>query len=113
MNCRRWALGLAVLGLTLLATGPARADRTPSTRVPTFLNNGARGDITVPYTTDGNSTMMRAGFVAPYYVASPIVNDTANPGSRPVFNVYAFYGASKQFGATEGAAPRARPIPGQ
>jgi hypothetical protein len=101
-----------VLGLTLLTVPPARAERTSGTRVPTYLNNGARGDITVPYTTDGRSTLMRNGRVEPYYYARPIVDDPANPGARPVFNVYSFYGASKNFGATEGAAPRER-FPGQ
>jgi hypothetical protein len=109
----RWAAGLTVLGLLLLTARPAHASRTPDTRVPTFLNNGARGDITVPYTTNGISTLGVANGVAPYYVATPNVNDPRNPGTRPVFNVYSFYGATKLHGATEGAAPRGTPIPGQ
>jgi hypothetical protein len=113
MSRWRGALGLIVLGLFLLTTGPARADRTPSNRVPTYLNNGARGDITVPYTTNGISTLGVYNGVAPFYTATPIVDDPRNPGARPVYDVYAYYGASKNYGSTEGAAPRRTPIPGQ
>jgi hypothetical protein len=106
MNGWRWVTGLAILSLFLLSAAPARAERTSGARVPTFLNNGARGDITVPYTTDGRSTFMVNGYVAPYYFATPITDDPRNPGARPVFNVYSFYGATKHYGSTEGTAPR-------
>jgi hypothetical protein len=106
-------MAFAALALVVLSAAPVRAERTSGARVATVLNNGARGDITVPYTTDGRSTMMVNGYVAPYYVASPVVDDPKNPGVRPVFNVYSFYGATKNYGATEGAAPRRYgPTPG-
>ena len=106
MNVWSWATGLAVLGLFLLSVAPVHAERTSGTRTLTNFNNGARGDITVPYTTDGRSTLMVNGYVAPAFNKTPIVDDPKNPGVRPVYNVYSFYGATKNYGATEGAAPR-------
>jgi hypothetical protein len=106
--------GLLALGLSLMLAGSARADRTPSYRVPTNIAPGARGDITVPYTTNGYSTLGVYQRVQPRLYATPTVDDTRDPGARPNFNQYSYYGASKQFsGATEGAAPRRTPIPGQ
>jgi hypothetical protein len=113
MNVRQWATTLAVLALGILSAAPVRAERTSGTRMPTVLNNGARGDITVPYMITGRSTMMVNGYSAPNYYATPIVDDTRNPGVRPVYNVYSFYGATKTHGATEGASPRQYgPTPG-
>ena len=61
----RWQIGVGLVAVTLLACGTARADRTPSTRVPSPPPaTGSRPDITVPYTTDGRSTLMYGGKVA-------------------------------------------------
>src|SRR5947209_6131195 len=93
--------GLIALGLALLLADSARAERTPSYRVPTGYAPGARGDITVPYTTNGYSTLGVYQRVQPSMVATPVVDDTKDPGARANYNIYAFYGASKQHsGAT-------------
>jgi hypothetical protein len=101
------------LALALLAVGSARADRTPPTRVPSPPPaTGSRPDITVPYTTDGRSTLM-SGRVAPKITSSPIVEDKKDPGARPVFNL-PFYGAVQSFGDRSNGAvsiPGAIPLP--
>jgi hypothetical protein len=109
----RSRIGAGLLGLALLA-GTALADRTPSTRVPSPPPaTGSRPDITVPYTTDGRSTLMDAGKVAPRVYSSPTVNDPKNPGIRPTFNL-PFYGAVQSFGDRSNGAvskPGAIPLP--
>jgi hypothetical protein len=100
--------------MLLFAGAIARADRTPSTRVPSPPPaTGSRPDITVPYTTDGRSTLMFAGRVAPRVYSSPIVDDPRNPGARPVFNL-PFYGSVMSFGGRSNGAvsvPGAIPLP--
>jgi hypothetical protein len=89
----------------LLAAGSARAERTPGTKSTNVPSTGARVDITVPYLTTGRSTLM-SGSVQPRIYQSPIVGDTQNPGTRPVFNLI-FYGSRMSFGDQEnGATPR-------
>lgn len=111
MNRSHAAAG--ILGLALLA-GTALADRTPSTRVPSPpAATGTRPDITVPYTTDGRSTLMYAGKVAPRVYSSPTVDDPKNPGARPTFNL-PFYGSVMSFGDKSNGAvskPGAIPLP--
>jgi hypothetical protein len=93
--------------------GIARADRVPSTRVPSPPPaTGSRPDITVPYTTDGRSTLMNGG-VAPRIYSSPNVNDTKNPDIRKVYNL-PFYGSVMTFGDRSNGAvskPGAIPLP--
>ena len=93
----RSRIGAGILSLAPVA-GTALADRTPSTRVPSPAPaTGPRPDITVPYTTDGRSTLMYAGKVAPRIYQSPTVDDPKNPGARPTFNL-PFYGSVMSFG---------------
>jgi hypothetical protein len=106
----RWAAGLLVLGLLLVPAAAARADRVPSQKTEVPRDPGVRGDITVPYLTDGRSNLMVSGYVAPRVYASPCVNDPKNPGVRPVYNL-PFYGGVQAFGSrSEGATPRAYPV---
>jgi hypothetical protein len=95
------------LGLLVLAADSARADKVPTTRVPSALpGTGSRPNIIVPYTTDGYSTIMINHGVAPRIYSSPIVNDPSNPQARPVYNL-PFYGGSQSFGdASNGAVSR-------
>src|SRR5262249_19318238 len=82
--------GLAWAGATLalaLLAGAARADRVPSFKVEVQPQHGVRPDIRVPYLTDGYSNLIRYGRVEPFVYGSPIVDDRANPQSRPVYNL--------------------------
>jgi hypothetical protein len=104
---RCWlAAGLA-LALSAALAVEARADRVPTTRTSGMKSTGSRVDITVPYLTTGNSAFM-SGAVAPLIYYSPIVDDPANPQSRPVYNLI-FYGSRQAFGdRSTGAVPRTR-----
>ncbi len=106
MHIVRWAPGLSALALVLTAS-TARADRLPSSRVPSPPPaTGTRPDIFVPYTTNGYSTLGVAQGVAPKIYASPIVDDPKNPGAKPVYNL-PFWGGVQSFGdRSNGAAPR-------
>jgi hypothetical protein len=56
---------------------------------------------------------MFAGRVAPRVYSSPNVEDTRNPGARPVFNL-PFYGSVMSFGSRSNGAvsvPGAIPLP--
>jgi hypothetical protein len=98
--------GLLVLGLCLLLTGVAQADRVPSSKASYPTYPGTRPQVTVPYTTNGNSTLGVYQGVGPRIYASPNVEDGKNPGVQPVFNLI-FYGSSQSFGsASNGATPR-------
>jgi hypothetical protein len=93
-------------GLALGAAGPARADRVPSSKTVVTPNPGSRVDITVPYLTNGNTTLGVWNGVAPRVYSSPIVDDPKNPQAKPVFNLI-FYGSSQAFGdKSNGATPR-------
>ncbi len=103
---RLWVAGLLAPALLVLAVPAARADRVPSSKVVVQPNTGARVDITVPYTTNGYSALGVYGRVAPKIYASPIVEDKANPGAKPVYNLI-FYGSVQSFGSkSNGATPR-------
>jgi hypothetical protein len=68
-----------------------------------------RGDITVPYLTNGFTTLGVYQGVAPRIYASPTVYDPKNPQIRPVFNL-PFYGATHSFGdLSDGAVSRPKP----
>jgi hypothetical protein len=106
MSVCRKAAGLLLLGLWLLAVGQARAERVPSTKTVILPNPGARGDLTVPYTTNGRTTLGVYNGVGPYIYGSPVLPDPANPQGRPVFNL-PFYGGGQAFGTlSNGAVPR-------
>ena len=103
----RWGMGFGVLCLGLLLATAARADRVPSSKAyyPTFP--GVRPQITVPYVTNGNSTLGVYQGVAPRIYNSPNVADSQVTGTgKPVFNLI-FHGSTQGFGdASNGAQPR-------
>jgi hypothetical protein len=110
----RWSTlaGAFTLGLFLLAAGPARADRVPSTKVVGLTLPTSNNPVFVPYTTNGYTTL-GAYSVAPRIYSSPTVNDPANPNVRPVFNL-PFYGSRMSFGSRSNGAvsvPGAIPLP--
>ena len=82
MNHWRRVTGLLVLGLMLLTTGPVRADRVPSHKTVIPRDPGVRGDITVPYTTNGYTTLGVYQGVAPRIYATPIGSDLNQPQDR-------------------------------
>lgn len=107
MNRIRWLGVTGALAVLVILVGSAQAGRVPSTRTAGQKSTGARQDITVPYLTSGKSAF-GAYAVAPKIFSSPIVNDTRNPQSRPVFNLI-FYGSQQSFGGkSNGATPKAR-----
>jgi len=107
MRLWRWVSGLTGLALFLTAAW-ARADRIPSSRVPSPPPATAplRPDITVPYLTNNNSTLGVAQGVAPIIYSSPQVNNPQNPDVRRVYNL-PFYGGIMGYGdRSNGAATR-------
>ena len=110
MHRWRWAAGPLVLGLLALTAAAAQADRVPSHKTVIPRDPGVRGDITVPYLTNGNSALGVYQGVAPRIYASPVLDDPAAPQARPVFNLI-FYGASQGFGdKSEGAVSRPKAV---
>ena len=105
---RQWQWAGGLLALVVAATA-AQAERVPSGRVPSPpAATGPRPDITVPYTTNGYSTLGITQGVAPKIYSSPIVDDPKNPAARPVYNL-PFYGGVVSFGdRSNGASPRTR-----
>jgi hypothetical protein len=86
-----WSTALLALGLLLATTETANANRVPSTRVVTYANSGARHDKTVPYTTNGPSTLGVYNGVGPEIVSQPGLSLFNDAQVRPVFNL-PFYG---------------------
>ncbi len=103
---------LSLLALAL-AAAPAFADRVPSSRVPSPpAATGTRPDITVPYLSNGRSTL-GAYSVAVKITSSPVVSDKKDPGARPVYNL-PFYGGVTAFGDRSNGVltrPGAIPLP--
>jgi hypothetical protein len=112
MNLRRWTAGPLVLGLLLLTAGHAAAERVPSSKVPSAPPaTGSRPDITVPYTTNGWSTLGVANGVSPRIYSSPNVDNKTNPDVRKVYNLQ-MYGGQQSFGGlSNGAVFRPWPLP--
>jgi hypothetical protein len=107
MSGLRGGAGLLALGLLVVASGLARAERTGGFRTEGQRVSGTRPDIVVPYLTTGNSAFFNNS-VAPRIFASPVVSDPYNPQGRPVFNL-PFYGAVMSFGdRSNGAVSRPR-----
>lgn len=105
---RRWhgVWGVFALGLMLLAANSGRAERVPSTKVISQPNPGARGDITVPYMTNGRTTLGVYNGAAPKLYSSPGVDDKNTPGASRTYNII-FYGSKQGFGTmSNGATPR-------
>ena len=90
-----WSTALT-LGALLTSAGLANAERVASTRVITLPATGVRPDITVPYTTDGRSTFMVNGGVAPQILAKPGLGSYNDAQVRPVSNL-PYYGAQQYF----------------
>ena len=94
----------------MLTTSAVRADRVPSHKTVIPRDPGVRGDITVPYTTNGYTTLGVYQGVAPRIYATPIVEDLKQPQTRPVFNLI-FYGATQSFGdGNEGCTCSSTPV---
>jgi len=83
--------------VALALAGPALA-RVPSTKTTIERVPGARGDITVPYTTNGFSTLGVANGVGPRIYAVSGLNAQGSPTGKPVFNL-PFYGAKIMTGS--------------
>jgi hypothetical protein len=103
---RRITAVVVAAGLALGA-GAARADRTPSAKTVAPPSTGTRVDITVPYLTSGNSTLMSGG-VAPRIYGSPTVENPKYPQVKPVFNLI-FYGSAQSFGDRSNGAEQRPP----
>ncbi len=74
-----------------LAASLAEA-RVPSTKTVIQPSSGARADITVPYLTNGRSTLGVANGVGPIIYSYPNINGQGTPGPLPVYNL-PFYGS--------------------
>ncbi|MBY0228737.1 MAG: hypothetical protein K2W96_05600 [Gemmataceae bacterium] len=85
--------------LFLAAAVPALAERVPSAKAPGFRTDGVRGDITVPYLTNGRSTLGVYNGVGPLIYAAPQLGSPAAPIGQNVYNL-PFYGA--RLGASSG-----------
>jgi hypothetical protein len=102
------ARSLGLLGLALMfAFAPAaRAERVPSSKAAPQVTSGPRGDITVPYLSNGRSTLGVSNGVAPVVVGSPELTNPVVPQVMPSYNLI-FYGSSKGFSSySTGAAQR-------
>jgi len=97
---------LLVLVALLALAGTAAADRVPSRKSEGLRDPGTRGDITVPYTTNGFSTLGVWTFVGPRIYADPVVSPPKNAGVLPVYNLI-YYGSKQGTSADNpGAEPR-------
>jgi hypothetical protein len=85
---------LLALIVALALAAPAWAYRVPSSRTQ-LVNTAApsRGvDLTVPYTTNGFSTLGVWQGVSPRIISDPLLSPPSNPQIKPVFNLQ-FYGS--------------------
>jgi hypothetical protein len=90
-----WSTAVA-LGALLMMTGLANAERVPSSKVATPVETGARPDITVPYITNGRSTLGVYNGVSPAIVAKPGLGGYQDAQVRPVYNL-PYYGSQQYF----------------
>lgn len=91
------SLLLAGLVAGLFLVPPVHAGRVPSSKVQIVPAHGARPDITIPYTTNGRSTLGVYNGVAPYIYNKNGLSTVNNGQQRPVFNLI-YYGSSLQPG---------------
>jgi hypothetical protein len=103
-----WSAALLALGLLLGSAGAANADRVRSTRVITYPSTGARHDITVPYTTNGFSTLGVFNGVGPLIVSQPGLGVLNDAQVRPVYNL-PFYGGRQSYNSGFFGAVERRP----
>lgn len=101
------SLLMIALAAALVVAARADASRVPSRKVEIVPSSGSRIDITVPYVTNGRSTLGVWNGVAPKILADPGLGNRADaPQARPVTNII-YYGSNlypgSQFG---GAMPR-------
>jgi len=97
-------VGVLTVGIALWTVSAAFAERVPTTRTESPRANGIRPDITVPYLNNGSN--FNGYSVAPRVYATPQVDDPANPGVRPTYNL-PFYGGVMGYGdGNNGALPR-------
>ena len=99
---------LTALGLLIALTTYADAGRVPSSKAGRTNNPGADGDITVPYLTNGRSTLGVAQGVSAIIAPSPSLGGVHGDVQRPVFNLI-FYGAQKSPGADFNFATQRQP----
>lgn len=78
----------------VLLSASAEAARVPSSKADRNYNYGARPDITVPYLTNGRSTLGVAPGVSAIISPSPGLGGEKGDTQRPVFNLI-FYGSHK------------------
>jgi hypothetical protein len=101
-----WSLGLLAIAVAAVAVNPANAERVPTNRAIAPKSTGSRPDITVPYTTNGNSSFGVYQGVAPKIYSSPDVEDKTYPDTRRVYNL-PFWGGVQAFGGkSEGSVQR-------
>ena len=86
-------LFLSISCLLVLAAS-TQAARVPSSKADRTNNFGARPDITVPYLTNGTTTLGVAPGVSPIISPSPGLGGEKGDTERPVFNLI-FYGSWK------------------
>jgi hypothetical protein len=98
------ALLTLALAAALAAAGSADAGRVPSWKTEIIPSSGARKDITVPYDTNGRSTLGVWNGVAPKMYADPGLGNRADaPQARPVVNII-YYGSTLYPGSGFGGA---------
>jgi hypothetical protein len=115
MHRLRWSLGLLAVAVAALVVNTASAERVPSRKTIAPTVSTAKNDITVPYTTNGNTTLGVWQGVSPRIYSSPDVEDSKYPDTRRVYNL-PFWGGVQSFGGkSEGAVPRlpGPPYPGK
>jgi hypothetical protein len=106
MRHLRWSLGLLAGTIAVLAVNSAHAERVPSSKAVGPNVFPAQNNITVPYTTNGNTTLGVYQGVAPKIYSSPNVENKQYPDTKRVYNL-PFWGSTQSFGdKSEGATPR-------
>ncbi|MGL4554767.1 MAG: hypothetical protein ACRC33_26680 [Gemmataceae bacterium] len=94
--------------LTALALCAAASARVPSSKAVLPRQPGVRGDSTVPYTTNGFTTLGVSGGVSPKVVASPELDTPGSPTTQKVYNLI-FYGSRLQSSPAFNAASNREP----
>jgi hypothetical protein len=107
------AILLAGLALLLAATAATAQQRVPSRKTAIRPSSGAREDITVPFLSNGFSTLGVANGVSPIIIKEKALELEDDAQARPVINLQ-FYGSkqsfdSKGFGATQRPPNSLRP----
>ena len=89
-------LMVALVALLLADVKSVQAGKVPSRRTEFLKNTGARTDITVPYGTNGFSTLGVYQGVGPIIYGGPAFGTTGSTLAQPVYNL-PFYGAVMSF----------------